>query len=260
VQLPRAIQRAYDRAETSLAFLLILVALSPQFVPIDKSVSAAALSALGFIILSTLFRMEKSVERPSGEVKTYNEFYEVASEMRVDAMSEVGERDVIRIQALGMSLNHAWPFFSGLIDTILAIHASQKIHVEVAMLSPTWEALPAISSSKERLEANMCDVYAFYSRHQGAVSSGRLRMSLYPYAHMPNWHGVCISDHTLFLSSAIWSEGMLVGSGNPYHRYRRGVDLGAERAFSAFSTWFDFIRTYGDALDISDQPDESVAN
>jgi len=248
VRLGQLAQRAYRASEIPLAFLLILVALAPQLLPVGREVTAAALSALGFILLGALFRIERSINRLEYSPRTYNEFYEVASEMRNVALSEVGDRGVIEVQALGISMDHAWPFFAGLIDTILSTHSSQRIALELAMLDPTWPELPNLPSSRRRLSANLQDIHLFYSRHQDVLKSGRLVMTLRLYRHMPNWHGVCVSGHTLFLSISTWANGNLLASGNPYQRFRRKDELGATQAFSTFESWFGHIRTYPDAL------------
>jgi hypothetical protein len=232
-----AFKQAYSRIYKPLAYILVALAIVPQFAPVPNSVTVGALCTLGFIILASIFSIEEDLRIPGSEER-FREFYDAATEIREAVMARAS-RQGVRVQALGMSMGHAWTFISGLLDSLAMDNNIRNVRVWVAMLDPDWDQLPRLNPTwPDRTRIHRESMLQYFSDHAALVNKRRWEFELRLYHHTPNWHGICLDGEVLFLSTCSWRNGRLVGGENEYERFTRGEGPRSDRAFELYESWF----------------------
>jgi hypothetical protein len=232
-----AFRNAYTRTRIPLSYALVALALLPQFAPVPAGVAIAAIYSLGFIVLTSIFSIQDSLRRQNPEAR-FTEFYDVATEIR-DAASTRAVRRGVEIQALGMSMGHAWTFLSSLLSSLAKDRNVRNVRVQVAMLDPEWEQIAAFNPTwPERTRTQRQAILEHFTSNSELTNRRNWEFELRLYRHTPNWHGICLDGEILFLSTCSWQNGRLVGGENEYERFQRGGGPRADRAFELFQTWF----------------------
>ena len=233
-----AFKKAYARIRLPFAYVLLALAIVPQFTPVPTSVGIAAISTLGFILLASIFSIEDRLTS-SETVDRFREFYDVATEMRESVLRRA-LRHGVDIRALGMSMGHAWTFTSGLMDSLASDTNVKHVRVTIAMLDPDWPSLIELNPAwPERTRMHRLSILQYFADHADLVNRRDWQFELRLYRHTPNWHGISLDGEVLFLSTCSWRNGHLVGGENEYERFQRGVGgARTDRAFELFDTWF----------------------
>jgi hypothetical protein len=239
--LGRRFVAAYNRGRAGIAYALVAFALAPQFLPLPAGVSYSALSVLGFVGVSVLFDVEARLQ-VAESANRFSQFYEVAAAMRSAALSRA-DRSGLHLQAVGMSMGHAWTFLAALLDEIAADPHVRDVKVDVAMLDPEWDQLEAINPHwAARCRPNRQAMETYSNTKMADQATRNWALQIHTYRHMPNWHGICLDGEILFLSTCSWRDGNLVGGENEYERFERGRGDRSARAFELFESWLGAIQ------------------
>lgn len=216
------------------------MAVAPTVVPLPAEAGLAAASGLGVLVIAVLFDLEKTVIHRLSTSR-FEDFHDVAADMRAVALRRAG-KDNFRLDAIGMSMGHAWTLISGVLDTLLRDTNARNIQINISMLDPTWPELHQLNPGwAARAPANHTAIVDYIARHQNDFNQRHWTFALHTYRHMPNWHGICLDDQVLFLSTCSWQSAELTGGENEYERLERGSGDKNDRLFAIFRSWSTHI-------------------
>jgi hypothetical protein len=244
VQRPKWIRRtvssvatAYRQSKRPIGVILVFIAALGSVLP-SAGIQIAALTALGGIILEVLFEIQSHTidhARP----RSFGNFYDVSLHIQEQIWQRIKRNRRIKIQAIGMSMGHAWPFLSDVLRKILDESAG-AIDLHLAIIDSSWDQLAQINPHwGHTADGNVARISSFADINQARLVASGSHITVSRYAHMPNWHGVLLDEEVLFESTCIWQGEVLAGAENEYELHVMSDTSGAAR-ITRFKSWFNY--------------------
>lgn len=234
------VRELWKKAKRPIAFgLLILITLA-KYTPV-QFLQSAAISALGFIIMSHLFEL---VDLASSSRRRVS-FEDVADakETILQYVREAHARDgYVKIQWLGMTMFNVWSILTFALNELAAESCVTDLTLEVAMLSSDWLSDNVINPAwtGDRATTTATDIAAYFADKKPGLN---WRYQINSYRHMPGIHGGLINGKYLFLGVCQWTgSGVLQAGECPYYLYTF-KDLEDQKKIEIFSGWFQYCST-----------------
>jgi hypothetical protein len=239
LQFVSVLRKVYGRSKHAVAWVLIVIAAVGNIFSLP-SLEIPAVIALATIAIELLFSLDRRLLRMQSTAMHEN-FYAVSLALRSEIIERSHRNKKITIRAIGMSMAHAWPFFTDVTSPIIG-DRSIRLNLLVALLDPAWVDIQKVNRTwAEQAKTSYASMVRFSETHRQSLITSGSRISISLYAHMPNWHGVLIDDDTLFLSTCVWKNGSLNGAENSYEIIRSGERNEAVRRIEHFRSWFDKV-------------------
>jgi hypothetical protein len=243
------IRRLYLSLRGLLAIILIVVAfLTGQFeIPIAKE---SALVAATLIMVSILLEIHKEVTSASPN-RRFPRFHDAALEFRSKVEELAQRKGRVDIKWLGMGMDYGAPMLDDIISCLKSESFDIKVALNICMLDPEWEHLPAINDTwSHKGRSAIQSLSSLYDRLTGDDQRLQVTLDLHLYRHMPNWHGFMIDDRYLYLSKCSWDGERLLGGENEYELIDKTESDGSRREIECFMGWFNYCSK--DSLNLSE--------
>ncbi len=236
-----AMKTAYYRMRQPMAYLLVVVAVGLNWLPVP-GLQVAALTALALILMQLLFEVHDAASAiPSP--RSFLDFFAAQPLMREYIQRSLDRNAQVSIKGLGVTMQHAWPLLETMLLPVLDNGRVRNVHVELAVLDPEWPDLNRLNASwKTRIQGNVDSISLAQSILSTRLKDKSWRLELYKYRHMPNWHGFMIDEQYLFMGTCVWRDGVLTGGENRYELFEVSDQFGGTERIRQFNIWFEYCK------------------
>lgn len=233
------IRHLYLTLRVPIAVILIVGAfLAGQFqIPIAQE---SALLAATLILVFILFEIHKEVTSGSAN-KTFPRFHDAALEFRSKVEEHAKKNNRVDIKWLGMGMDYGVPMLDDIISRLKSESVARKVTLNICMLDPEWEQLPAINNTwPHKGQSAIQSLSSLYHRMTSDVQDPQVTLFVHLYRHMPNWHGFIVDDRYLYLSECSWGGERLLGGENEYELIDKRESDASRKKIERFLGWFTY--------------------
>lgn len=157
--------------------------------------------------------------------------------------SKMSQGEKLKIRCMGLCLHKSFPKLKSFLLNKDNDISNLRIEIRLSILDVNCDSWKKLDSQWEGLMNAFNSQLDDFIKRIKAKSDIDMSLKLTKYRHMPNFHGIMVNKHDLFLSGCMWdSHGNLTAGQNAYEYYKSGMSEHHDHMLRLYSRWFDFGR------------------
>ena len=245
------LKEGFEVAQKPIAFIVMLTALTLDFIPSDilkPSIRDFAyqtvLLSLALILMKILFEIYEKVVKDEKKLDTIE-----SGELYSSILNIVSNERNVSIKCLGVAGRNAW---TNVLEKLLDENNSDslianrtKFEIDIALLNPRFLSTNEQLFQRFNVVTSISHSIKNACRHLLKISEPGSTLNLHYYEHMPNMLGFLINNNYLFVTYAycehLQGEMTLRAGGTNYFVYDKNDKFGGQDVIRRFIGWYEYI-------------------